>query len=346
MSESNLVRSFHTILFLSCSLFLVLSCNNNQQTEIIDDETENVEGFNPKEKAYLDSLIKNDPDNHELYFTRAKWHYKNGIKHAALADIYSAIYLDSTIAQYYYLAGDLFIDMGEGNKAIQLMSKGISLLPNDEELYLRAVEYNFYMGNHTSAINFANDLLRINQYNADAYFLKGMIYKDLKDTVKAISNFQTSVEQDPEHYNSYMQLGLLYSAKKDDIALRYFDNALKIDDLSREAMYGKAYHFQRLKNFNRAIEEYKNIVLANPKDAEIFYNIGFCYVEMDSLAQAFTNFDIATKIKPNYAGAYYMKGYVAELADNKKDAVTFYTQALNMLPDDENIKAALKRVSQ
>lgn len=334
------------LLFTLLFAFCVVSCNQTNNEETTKSDTDFNSGNTAFEKAYLDSLIKLDSENPQLFFARAQWNLKNGIKHAALADIYSAIYLDSTKADYYYLGGDLFIEMGEGTKAIQLMSKGISLIPNDEELYLRATEYNFYMQNYPSAINFANDLLRLNPYNADAYFFKGLIYKDLQDTLKSISNFQTCVEQDPQHYNAYMQLGLLHSAKKDDVALRYFENALNIDALSREAIYGKAYHYQRKQDFVKAIEEYKKMVVLDSKDAEAFYNIGYCFIQTDSLNQAFTNFDIATKIKPNYAGAYYMKGYVAELANNLSDAKSFYAQAQKMLPDDENIKTALARVSK
>jgi len=335
-----LVYLLSSIMFVS---FLLFSCTeNNAKEEVVKEEDEVLPAT--REKVFLDSLIRQSPNNSDLYFQRARYNFRNGIKHAALADIYSAIHLDSTVAQYYYLGGDLFIEMGEGNKAVQLMSKGISLIPNDEELYLRAVEYNYYMGYYQSAINFANDLLKINKFNADAYFLKGMIYKELEDTSKAISNFQTCVEQDPAHYNAYMQLGLLFSEKKDNIALRYFENALNIEPKSREAMYGKAYHFQRLKKFETAIEEYKQIVLVYPKDSEIYYNIGYCYIQTDSLEKAYSNFDIATKIDPAYAGAYYMKGYVSELGGNYPNAKFNYSQAGKMLPNEPKVLEAIERI--
>jgi tetratricopeptide (TPR) repeat protein len=340
-----MIFSYRYSFFVGLILLFLAACNNqtSEKTYEDDDDTEYI-NMAP-EKTYLDSLLKKDPNNSELYYQRAKFNFKNGIKHAALADIYSAIHLDSTVAKYYYLGGDLFVELGEGNKAIQLMSKGISMLPEDEELYLRAAEYNFYMGYHQSSINFLNDLLRLNKFNADAYFLKGMVYKDLADTTKSISNFQTCVEQDPEHYNCFMQLGLLFSAKKDDIAIRYFENALLLEPNSREAIYGIAYHHQRLKRLDTAIDEYKKIVAVNPKDSEIYYNIGYCYMLADSLDKAFTNFDIATKIDPAYAGAYYMKGYVSELANNIAMAKFNYSQAAKMLPNDPKVLEAMNRIS-
>lgn len=339
----------NTIIFIVSSLAFLFGCNNDSKnpvkSETADDKKPSL-SVEMLEKQKLDSLIKTNPDNPELFFERSEWNFNYGAKHAALADIYSAIHLDSLNIKYYYFGGELFVELGDGNKAVQLMSKAISLLPEDETLYLMAAEYNLYMGYHQSAINFINDLLRINASNAEAYFLKGYIYKDLNDIDKAISNFQTAVEQNPLHYDAYMQLGLLFSNKKNDLALNYFDNALRINENSREAIYGKAYHYQIKNNFNKAIENYKKILELHPKDSEIFFNIGFCYKEMDSLEKAFQNLNIATNIKPSYAGAHYIKGTIAESSGDNEIALKCYKTAQNMLPNDENINAAVSRLEK
>lgn len=331
------------------SLAVLFGCKNETKSPSKPETTDNKEtklSVEMLEKQKLDSLIKANPNNSELFFERSKWNFNYGAKHAALADIYSAIHLDSLNIKYYYFGGELFVELGEGDKAVQLMSKAISLLPEDETLYLMAAEYNLYMGYHQSAINFINDLLRINASNAEAYFLKGYIYKDLNEIDKAISNFQTAVEQNPLHYDAYMQLGLLFSNKKNDLALKYFDNALRVNEKSREAQYGKAYHYQVKNNFEKAIENYKKILEHHPKDSEIYFNIGFCYKEMDSIEKAFQNLNIATNIKPSYAGAHYIKGTIAESSGDIEIALKCYKTAQNMLPNDENINAAVSRLEK
>lgn len=326
-----------------CLSFLILfsifqSCNS------VDENSTNETNEVTPDLTQLDSLIKASPKNAELYFERALFNYENGNQPKAMADIYSAILLDSINAKYYYLGGDLFADAGDINKAIALMSKGISLMPEDEELYIKATEFNFLAGNHQSALNFVNDLLELNSYNADAYFFKGLIYKDIKNTDKAISAFQTCVEVDPEYYNAYMQLALINSHQKNDIAIQYFENALRIKESSREALYGIAYHYQNKKEYNKAIAAYKKMFQINPKDHEVLFNIGHCYIGVDSLSKAYSNFDLATKIQPQYTGAYYMKGYTSELMNNKEDALFNYKQALNLLPGDSTIEKAIKRI--
>ena len=330
------------ILFILTIAFLSLhACKNDPKpsegnTEVIGNDT----------LRLLDSLIQLDPRNSVLYYDRATYYRGSGNLPKAMADIYSALHIDSSKVNYYLFGGELFLEMGEGVKAAALMSKGINMNPSNEELYLKAVEYNLYLQNYESALNFANDLIEINKYNADAYFLKGLIYKEIKKTDKAISTFQTCIEVDPTFYNAHMQLGLLYSSQSDDLALQYFENALSLDENSREAYYAIAYHYQEKEDYNKAVKAYKTMVSKNPKDHEIFFNLGHCYIGLDSLDKAYNHFDMAVKIHPQYAGAYYMKGNVSESQGKYFDALYNYEQALKMLPGDERILTAIERVKQ
>lgn len=292
----------------------------------------------------LDSLIAANPKNPDYYYDRALYYKQEGVGPKAMSDIYSALFIDSLNVDYYLFAGDLFLELGDGNKAVATMSKAIHLIPENELLQEKAIEYNFYMKNYESALNFTNDLIKLNKYNANAYLYKGLIYKDLKDNSKAISAFQTCIEVNPNFYDAHMQLGLLYSELKNDLAVQYFENALKIDDKSREAAYAIAYHYQRKKEFKKAVSQYKAMIVDNPKDHEVFFNLGHCYIAQDSLDKAYKHFDLAIKIHPQYAGAYYMKGNVSEMMGNNADALSNYKQAQAMLPNDETIAAAIVRV--
>jgi tetratricopeptide (TPR) repeat protein len=294
----------------------------------------------------LDSLIKANPRNPDYYYDRALYYKSIGINPKAVVDIYSALHIDSANVSYYLFAGELFLDMGEGEKAIALTAKGINMVPGNEALYIKAIAYNYYMQQYEAALNFANDLIGINKYNAEAYFLKGLIYKETGQENKAISALQTCTEVDPAFYNAYMQLGLIYSKQKDDVAVQYFENAMRLKEGSREAYYAIAYHYQRKKEFSRAILEYKKMIASNPKDHEVFFNLGHCYIGLDSLHKAYNHFDLAIKIQPQYAGAYYMKGNISEGLGNDEDALKNYQQALNMLPEDSVIMAAVRRVGK
>lgn len=319
------------------------ACNGDEKTK---DDKKNI--INSAENAssqtpYLDSLITADPENPENYYQRARYFHDRKIHPKALLDILKAIQINSSNPTYYLLAGDVYIAMNQGKEAMNVISEAINNIPKNEDLYTRAIEYNIYMKNEQAAMNFTNDLLRINQNNADAYFFKGLIHKKT-NKAKAISSFQTCVEQDPTYYNAYMQLGTLLSEDKNDLALKYFENAFKLDTNSREALYGKAYHYQNKQQYNDAKAAYKRMIIKDKKDFQAFYNIGHCFLAQDSLMKAEKHFDVALGLKPDYVDAIFMLGQIAARKGDKKAAKVHYQNALKLLPNNATIEEALKEV--
>ena len=56
-----------------------------------------------------------------------------------------------------------------------------------------------------------------------------MVFWETKDTAKAISNWQTSIEQDPEYADGYCRLATHYmEAKKYDVAEQYLRSGLRL----------------------------------------------------------------------------------------------------------------------
>jgi tetratricopeptide (TPR) repeat protein len=173
-----------------------------------------------------------------------------------------------------------------------------------------------------------------------------MIFKEFGDTAKSISNFQTCVEQDPRYYDAYMQLGLLFSKKKDKLALDYFDNALSIDSSKIEVKYGIAMYYQEVSEYEKALEIYRGLVVEFPQDERPYYNTGYVYYKMRNLAKAKSNFERAIKVDPTYADAYYMLGLCAEDIRDYKTAQSFYRQTLNLEPKHDLATKGYKRMEQ
>lgn len=332
-----------SILFLTLVL-LIFGCKDSKENTTED----KAKILNSAESAVsktleLDSLINNSPNNSDLYYQRSKVFFDIKNHPKALIDILTAINLNNKNAVYYLLGGDIYIAMGQGNDAIKLMSEAISNIPNNEALYTRSIEYSFYMKENKAALNFANDLLRINKNNPDAYFFKGLIFKS-SDVNKAISSFQTCVEQDPTYYNAYMQLGTLFSEKNDELAIKYFDNALKLQPESREAIYGKGYFYQQRKQYELAREEYKKMIIADRRDFQALFNTAHCFLAQDSIAKAEKHFDMALNAKPDYVDAIYMLGQIAEIKGDIPNAKIHYQNALKLLPNNETILESLNKL--
>lgn len=336
----------------SCS-----QCNKTKEAPVpVQDTTANAK------IAAVNEEIKKDSLNPFLYFKRAHiFDHNDDLKHAT-EDMFKALSLDSLRPEFFLYAAELFKKTGEPKRGIALMDKAIVIDSMNTDLYVKAAELAYIdttiKGNYLLALSYLNAAILKNPQNADIYFYKGNIFKEMKDTTRAISSFQTATELNPKFYNAYVQLGLLLAQKKDKSASKYLDNAIRVSDKPEDALYAKANILketalalqdgnkdaQAIEKFNEAIETYKKVIDVNYKNVESYMGIGFSYYQMDSVEQAYKFYGLATKIEPTYAGAYFSKGLCAEDLGRKKEAADLYQSCLNIDPKFTRAQEHLKKL--
>lgn len=317
--------------------FYLFSCTENVQKN-------NAETQSP-EVSKISEEIKNNPNKADLYFKRGIIFQKLEQDSLALNDFFKAVKLDSTKAEYNSIIGELLFNHKDITGSIKWIQKAIELNPSDEIAHLKMANLFMFTEDYPKAFTEINTVLRSNVYNAEAYFLKGMCYKGLKDTNRAISSFQTAVQTEPKYVDAHMQLALIYQLKKDPIALSYFENAYKADTTDLEPLYGKAMFWQNQDNFDEAKKIFTRIVSINKEYPKSYYNMGWMLLQEDSTEKAIRQFNIAIEVKPDYADAYFNRGLCYEIQKNFQNAIHDYNQAINFNQDNNNYKLALDRAT-
>ena len=167
----------------------------------------------------------------------------------------------------------------------------------------------------------------------------------MKDTLKAISSFETAKQVAPSDCrDAIIQLGLLLTAKKDPSAVQYFDDAYNMDSSDVFPLFAKGVYYQNAKDYARAKEIYRKCILRNTHYADAYFNLGYIYMQQDSVEKSFRQFDIITKIDPLNPTAYYNRGVCNEMMNKPKDAVTDYRQARSLDTAYKSPREALKRL--
>jgi tetratricopeptide (TPR) repeat protein len=189
-----------------------------------------------------------------------------------------------------------------------------------------------------------NTVLRANVYNPEAYFLKGMCYKNMGDTNKAISSFQTAVQTDPKFTEGYMQLALIHEARKNPLALQYYENAYRADPSNMEALYGEGMYWQNQEKMEEAKKVYRRMIGLDRGYPKSYYNLGWILLQQDSVDKALRQFEFAIQNQPDYGDAWYNKGLCLEILGNKKEAQASYEQAQVFLQQAPYVKEALQRI--
>ena len=233
---------------------------------------------------------------------------------------------------------------------VAFMNKAITTDSMNTAYYVKAAEL-IYIDktipeNYKAALNYLNAAIEKDPQNADIYFYKGTIFKEVGDTIKALSNFQTATELNPKFYDAFVQIGLLLKSRKDKNAEKYLDNAIRVSASPKDALYAKAnwlkedgvklYDEEKYdaanEKLNQSIEQFKKLIEVDFKNVEAYMGTGFCYAQMDSLQQAYKYYGLAVKMSPAYAGAYFSKGLCAEQMGKTKEAVMLYQNCLNIDP--------------
>jgi tetratricopeptide (TPR) repeat protein len=343
MAQSNLRAVFRTAFFvLPAAAILLSSCNSKGPSARKGNDAVIMDSTNI---SVLDSLIRKNPKNPDLFAKRAKIQASRKNYQQALNDITIALKMDSLNPGYYINQAEYFIFSGEPNSAKKGLNAGLKKFPNNTDVMLKLAEIHLYMKEYSQAKIILNDILPINDDIGQIYFLQGLIALENNDSLGAARNFQTTVEKEPAFYAAYIQAGKIFAARNNDLAIQYFKSAIDLRPESYEARYELATYYQDHGYLTEAEQEYDFIINSiDSTQPYPFYNRG--YIEMvykHNYPEAINWFSRAIEKKADYAEAWYNRGFSYELDGKLSRAKDDYKKATELQP---NFPLAIKGMNR
>ena len=89
---------------------------------------------------------------------------------------------------------------------------------------------------------------------------------------------------------------------------------------------------------------YKECIIRNNHYTDAYFNMGSIYLQQDSIAKAYRQYDLAIKTDPTNPTAYYNRGVCSELMDSVKNAIEDYKQAIALDTSYQSPREALKKI--
>lgn len=341
--------SFSYITALIYVLFLIVgsACDKKTTNKTEDPAATTVTGkqsSNPAIKALSEKIAAN-PTDPTLYANRAAIFYEQEGYDEAIQDIGQALTMDSTNVEYLHFLADVYMDYFKSLKGLKTMEHAASLYPERIPTLLKLSEFQMILKKNKESLRTIEKIFQLDPQNAEAWFMSGMNFRDLGDEKRTINSFQTAVENDPDLVDAWIILGQLFAAKKNKIAEKYFDNALRIDSLSLEALTSKANYLHNEGRLGEAIQHYKKITIVDPQFSDSYYNSGLAYMELDSIERAHQLFDITIKTDPLHIMGYFYRGVTSEKKGDIASAKSDYQQALKLAPNFERAQEALQKLN-
>jgi len=324
------------ILMIVGAIFLLSSCGsdvkeiqNNKDSVATPAISESEQTIAFKE---INSALKAEINNPTLYLKRAKLYVKYDDLFSAVNDLDRAIGIDSTAPEYYLLKAELLKRQDKLKESKEVLDKVMYIDNDNLQARLELGYLALIARQYKQALDYADAVLKKDVYNAEAYFLKGMVFEDKRDTSRAISSYVTAIEQENDYYEAYMQVGILSSHENKALGKGYIKNALRVKPESLEALYALGMICQESAEYNEAIETYHKI-LSIEEFREPHFNLGFIHQEYlkvyDVAIEHYTN---AIRLEPKYIDAYYNRALCYEQLDEPKKAVADLKIALELNP--------------
>lgn len=320
---------------------LLLSCGDKKPASTTDEDP--IMRQNPS-LARITAEIDKTPKDAALYYDRGRMLQRMRQDTLALRDYKHAATLDSTKAVYFSAVGDMLFEQKDLTGSIAWIEKAIKLNPQDPKAHLKIAKLFLYLKEYEKAFSEINLVLRKNVYEPEAYFLKGLIYQDIKDTAKAISNLQTAIQVAPNYREAVLELGMIHSAQKNPLALRYLQNAFEMDTTDVFPLYAQGVYYQDAKDMDKAKAAYRNCIRHDRQYTDAYFNMGYLLMQEDSTAKAWRQYNMAIQTDPSNPAAYFNRGLCSEILDSMANAVTDYRTAARLDTGYLKPKEALKRL--
>lgn len=334
------------------ALVSFIACRNsevkdqNVEKTAVDEQIAKQEDFPGQQRLdSLTAILEKDPDNTDVLNERAKVFLEVGQTNYALADVGRALLLDSSKATYYLTISDVYFQLNKPKKSKNALLKAAELEPEYTEPLYRLAQFELYLGNHQKCIDHANSMLRIDARDDRPFMIKGLCYKDLGDTTKAIQNYLEAVTENPDNYDAFVELGILHWGRKDPLAEGYLKSALDIRPNGIDALYALGMQYQESDRLNEALETYTEILFIDSTYTAAYFNMGYIqYQFLQLYNEALSNFDHAVKINPKYYQAIYMRGLCYEAKGDIARAKREYSYAIELNPNYKRAADGIQRL--
>lgn len=294
-------------------------------------------------KALTDSIGR-FPNVAELYYKRGVLLSQHELHELAFSDYQKAWKSDPNEATALSYVSNLLVT-GKQQQAIQLLEQCVKNYSGNAEFIRRLSETYLQSGNNTKALSQYNVITATDSGNFEAWYEKGLLLAQLKDTAGAIYAFEKAYALQPlQLYGIY--LANLYAETKNAKALAICNELIRKDSLEEltDALFIKGIYFANTNKNMEALELFDYCIKRDWKFTEAYIEKGIILYHHQNVDEALKTFALAAKVSQTYADAYYWMGRCFETIGNKNDAKDNYTMALALDRNFPEAREALDRI--
>lgn len=240
------------------------------------------------------------------------------------------------IASAFYHIGWIHNDREDYEQALAPLQQAVRLNPA-EAVALSELGYSFKnLKRFPEALDSYRRAITLRPNYATAYYQIGWIYNDQGQYAQAIEALRQAASFKENYAEAHEELGYAYfKINRSQEAIAAYQTAIRI-----KPDYGAAYlglgdvHYYQTKQYTPAMNAYREGVRFVDSNPTAFYNLAWCYNELNRYAEAAVAAKQAIALKTNYPEAHLELGYAnrklgQSTPDKSVQAPRLFNEAIN-----------------
>jgi tetratricopeptide (TPR) repeat protein len=225
----------------------------------------------------------------------------------------------------YIGRGNYYTDTGKNNKGLNDFMQAVELAPERFKNYFNLGDLQRKIGDVNAAIQTYSRAIEINPNYEEAYINRGQFYIDANYGANALADFNTAIELNPESYVAFTNRGSLYLlAGKNNEAMLDFDKAIEFNPNYSQAWFNRGTAYLSL-DLNKAMSDLEQAVKIDPEYLDAYNNLGSGYYKLQEYDNAISAYTEALNLKGN-SGTLWLN--LSVVKNSKGDYVGAYNDAI------------------
>ena len=312
------------------ALIIIFSCNNSAVEE-------------------TDSLLKGEPytsltDSIQLQPTNARLYYQRG---ALLLQNQQFTRAEKDLKKAWSLKPDEQNALGLANilrrkntdSAIVFIQQALTKLPESIALKISLARGYQQKGSFEKAIIICNEVITQYPGQLDALQLKAELLQAENKNDEALATLETAYSYAPGDAELAHSLAFAYAESKNQKAIALSDSLIEADKEGKHAepYYFKGVYYANVGNKTGALVFFNQAIQHDYYFLDAYMEKGSLFFDAKNYKEALETFQLAARVSPTFAEAYYWMGKTKEAIGSKEEAKSDYQRAYGL---DKSLKEA------
>lgn len=323
--------------FLAVILFFATLCVSGQNARTYMKAAEQFieNGYFEDAIEQYSKALELEPENGKAFEERAKSYEQLQNLIAAAEDFKAAAVFNSNAPENFFKASQLYFNLGEFQKSIDLSIKAVSLQQKYHDAYILLCQSYLVLESYEKALEASTNALA-SEKSAFAHYLKGVSEYRLNNIEQAEQDLEKAIIKDKLLFDAFLTLAeLQFENNKLKYGIENCTYVIMNDPRNHKAYSLRSSGYNELKHYPKAIQDISTAISLDTTNIDYFISRGSYYLNFAQFQNAINDFTIVLNSDMLNEEALFIRASAFEKIDEKKKASSDYSLLLTIYDDSE-----------